>query len=227
MFKDKKIVITGAAGGLGEEFVSQLHALGANIYSIVSPKSDISKISQYCKHVFRCDLSSQEEVQLFLKSDLFNDVDILINCAGLFYLKLLTQITAEDYNSMMNVNVYSPLALSLRCSKSMKSKGSGLIINIGSSSCYNGCCDTAVYSISKHALLGMSRSLSKAFKDYNIRVLIFCPGSIKTKMGQLDERQDFNSFLEPNKIVEYIIYTASLSNNIIIDESRLNRLSVL
>ena len=223
-YKNKNIVITGAAGGLGKEFISQLFDLGANIYAIVSPKSDVSQIEKYCKDIFRCDLSTQESIE---KLYISFDVDILINCAGLFYLKPLSEITIDDYNCMMNVNIYSPLFLSLKCSESMIQKKSGLIINIGSSSCYNGCSDTAVYSISKHALLGMSRSLSKTLKDHNIRVLIFNPGSIKTKMGLLDERQDFNSFLDPDKIVKYIIHTSSLSNNIIIDETRLNRTCVI
>lgn len=221
-YKNKNIIITGAAGGLGKEFICQLFDLGANIYAIVSPKSDVSQIEKYCKGIFRCDLSLQGSIE---KLYISFDVDILINCAGLFYLKPLSEITINDYNCMMNVNIYSSLFLSLKCSKSMIQKKSGLIINIGSSSCYNGCSDTAVYSISKHALLGMSRSLSEELKKYNINVLMFNPGSIKTKMGYLDTRQNVNTFLDPKKTAEYIIFSSSLCDDMIVHESRLLRKS--
>jgi short-subunit dehydrogenase len=224
-YKNKNIVITGAAGGLGKELTTQLHALGAKICCIVSPTSDIKDIIHYSDNISRCDLSSQEKTEEFLQSKIFDDVDILINCAGIFFLKNITKTTKKDYNLMMNVNLFSSFSFSLRCSQSMINKKAGLIINIGSSSCYNGCSDTAVYSISKHALLGMSRSLSEELKKHNINVLMFNPGSIKTKMGYLDTRQNVNTFLDPKKTAEYIIFSSSLCDDMIVHESRLLRKS--
>jgi short-subunit dehydrogenase len=72
----------------------------------------------------------------------------------------------------------------------------------------------------------MSRSLAKSLKKHDIKVLMYSPGSIQTKMGKQDFRQDFNTFLDPQKVAEYIIYATSLSDDMIIDESRINRISI-
>ena len=233
-YKNKNILITGAAGGLGGELVKQLYELDANIFCILNEKSDdqgIKRISDKSTNpntikIYRCDFSCREEISLITQEDFLNEIDILINCAGIWSLQDIKDITLEEYDKTMSVNVTAPFILSRRCAESMKNRNGGLIINIGSSSCYNGCPDSGAYSISKHALLGMSRSLSKSFKKYNIKSLIYCPGSIQTNMGSRDTRQNFETFLKPNKVAEYIIYASSLSNDMIIDESRINRISI-
>lgn len=224
-YEGKNIVITGAAGGLGKELVSQLYKLGANIYSIVSPTSDVTDIGGFSKEIYRFDLSCRNSLDDLLTKDFLIKADVLINCAGLWYLKNIDTISLNEFDKTMNVNVRSPFALSLKCSEYM-SEG-GVIINIGSSSSYNGCKEAGAYAISKHALLGMSRSLSSALIDKGIRVLMFSPASLKTKMGKLDERQDYNSFLDPAEVAKHIIFTSSFSGEMIVEESRLNRRSML
>ena len=224
-YKNKNVVITGAAGGLGKELVSQLYALGANIYSIVSPTSDITGIDGFSKEIHRFDLSCKNSLDDLLTKEFLIKTDVLINCAGLWYLKNIDTISLDEFDQTMNVNVRSPFALSLRCSEHM-SEG-GVIINIGSSSSYNGCKEAGAYSISKHALLGMSKSLSHALIGKGVRVLMFSPASLKTKMGKLDERQNYDSFLDPAEVAEYIIFTSSFRGEMIVEESRLNRRSML
>jgi NAD(P)-dependent dehydrogenase (short-subunit alcohol dehydrogenase family) len=224
-YENKNIAITGAAGGLGKELVSQLYKLNANIYSIVSQRSNVADIKSFSKEIHRCDLGCKNDLEDLLNKDFFNEVDILINCAGLWYLKDIDTISLDEYDKVMNVNVRSPFALSLRCAKSMGE--GGLIINIGSSSSYNGCKEAGAYAISKHALLGMSKSLSQAFIKKGIRVLMVSPASLKTKMGKLDERQDFNSFLDPAEVAKFIIFTSSFRGEMIVEESRLNRKCML
>ena len=175
-YKNKNVLITGAAGGLGSELVRQLYELDANIFCILNKKSDDHKIKQISDKsggsntikIYRCDLSCREEISLITQEDFLNKIDVLINCAGIWSLQDIEDVTLEEYDKTMSVNVTAPFILSRKCAESMKNRDGGLIINIGSSSCYNGCPDSGAYSISKHALLGMSRSLSKSFKKYNI-----------------------------------------------------------
>ena len=233
-YKNKNVLITGAAGGLGSELVRQLYELDANIFCILNKKSDDHKIKQISDKsggsntikIYRCDLSCREEISLITQEDFLNKIDVLINCAGTWSLQDIQDVTLEEYDKTMSVNGTAPFILSRKCAESMKNRDGGLIINIGSSSCYNGCPDSGAYSISKHALLGMSRSLSKSFKKYNIKSLIYCPGSIQTNMGSRDTRQNFETFLNPSKVAAYIVHASSLSNDMIIDESRINRISI-
>ena len=68
-------------------------------------RDDIKDIIHYSDNISRCDLSSQEKTEEFLQSKIFDDVDILINCAGIFFLKNITKTTKKDYNLMMNVQM--------------------------------------------------------------------------------------------------------------------------
>ncbi len=222
-YKNKKVVITGGAGGLGREIIKLLTSYDAKITTIVSPTSDIDGLD--CD-IMRCDLGDIGEVNGILWDKVFDDVDILINCAGVFLIKNLEDTSQDDFDYSMNVNVKSPFIITKRCLNSMKKNG-GLIINVGSSSSYNGSPTSGLYCISKHALLGLNRSLHKEFKKYNIRSLMFSPGSIQTKMGKTDTSQDFNTFLDPKEVAEYILFSSKFENEMYIDESRMNRISVV
>ena len=225
-YKNKKVIITGAAGGLGKELSVQLNNFGANLFCVVSKNSDISKLS-FCKKIYRCDFNNVEDVDSLIWNNVFDEVDILINCAGIFPIKSLEETSLEEFDTVMNVNFRVPFILIQRSIKTMKKQNQGLIINVGSSSSYNGSSTSGAYCISKHALLGMSRSYNKELKKYNIRSLIFSPGSIKTKMGKTDVSQDYETFLDPKEVAEYILYSSKFNNEMFIDESRMNRISVL
>jgi NAD(P)-dependent dehydrogenase (short-subunit alcohol dehydrogenase family) len=111
----------------------------------------------------------------------------------------------------------------------MISKKWGRIVNIASSGAYNGRRKTVIYRASKHALLGLSRSLHSELKEYNVRTFCVSPGPIKTPMGldivkneNPDER--FDSFMNPNEIAEFIAYLISFDNEMVSEEIRLNRI---
>ena len=223
-YKNKNVIITGAASGLGREISKQLNDYGANLVFLVSPTSDTSSI-QFAKKIIRCDLSDKNEVLSLTSQNIFEEVDILINCAGVFPIKSLENTSIEEYESIMSINCTTPLILSKACVHFMRKKNNATIINIGSSSSYNGSERSGAYCISKHALLGMSRSLTKEMKKYGIRVLMFSPGSIKTKMGRLDTDQDFETFLDPAEGASYIIFSSTFENEMITNEVRMNRLT--
>ena len=223
-YNGKKVIVTGAAGGLGSELVRMLQSFNSDVISIVNKNSNIENLKG---DIYRCDFNNTSEVVELTKSVIFNDVDILINCAGIFPIKTLEETTIDEFDKILNVNLKSPFILTKRCIKTMKSKKDGLIVNIGSSSSYNGSPTSGGYCISKHGLLGLTRSLHKELKKYNIRALIFSPGSIKTKMGKTDTSQDFNTFLDPTEVAEYVLFCCKFQNEMFIEESRMNRISVV
>lgn len=99
-------------------------------------------------------------------------------------------------------------------------------MSIGSSSAYSGVKETAIYCSSKHALLGLSRSLYDELKKYGIRVFCVSPSGAKTKMGKRIKNQDFKTFLDPKEIAEYVKFIISFNGRMISDEVRLNRLAI-
>jgi len=105
----------------------------------------------------------------------------------------------------------------------MADKGFGRVVNILSSSAYNGSKDTALYCASKHALLGLTRSAFLEYRDSGVKIHSISPGSMQTPMGQTDTRQDYNTFIKAEEVAEFIEYTFCLNSTMVIDEVRLNR----
>ena len=177
------------------------------------------------------DLSDDGEIQKLIEKvqGVFANIDILVNCAGVFPVKLLSDSTIEDFEKCFGVNVKAAFVLCKEFSQGMISKKWGRIVNIASSSAYAGFKNTSIYCSSKHALLGLSRSLHSELKEYNVRTFCVSPGPIKTSMGHdivknenPDER--FDSFMNPNEIAEFIAYLISFDNEMVSEEIRLSRI---
>ena len=233
----KNCLITGATGGLGKEIAKEFAKNGCNLFltgrnndKLNSLKNELE--NDQIKIDFEdADLSDDSEIQKLIEKvkNTFVNIDILVNCAGVFPVKLLSDSTIEDFEKCFGVNVKAAFVLCKEFSQGMISKKWGRIINIASSGAYNGRSKTVVYRASKHALLGLSRSLHSELKEYNVRTFCVSPGPIKTSMGHdivknenPDER--FDSFMNPNEIAEFIAYLISFDNEMVSEEIRLSRI---
>jgi len=233
----KNCLITGATGGLGKEIAKEFAKNGCNLFltgrnndKLNSLKNELE--NDQIKIDFEdADLSDDSEIQKLIEKvkNTFVNIDILVNCAGVFPVKLLSDSTIEDFENCFSVNVKAAFVLCKEFSQGMISKKWGRIINIASSGAYNGRSKTVVYRASKHALLGLSRSLHSELKEYNVRTFCVSPGPIKTSMGHdivknenPDER--FDSFMNPNEIAEFIAYLISFDNEMVSEEIRLSRI---
>ena len=162
-------------------------------------------------------------MKIIAKAKLFGKIDILINSAGIFVEKPIEKTTLEDFEKCHAINVRAPFILSKELSKNMKKRKWGRIVNIASSSAYQGFTNGSAYCSSKHSLLGLSRAIFNELKQKNVRVFCVSPGSSKTKMGKKCKNQNFETFINPKEIAEYIIHVMCYDKEMIIDESRLSR----
>ena len=235
----KNCLITGATGGLGKEIAKEFAKNGCNLFltgrnndKLNSLKNELENSVNEIKIDFEdADLSDDGEIQKLIEKvkNTFVNIDILVNCAGVFPVKLLSDSTVEDFENCFSVNVKAAFVLCKEFSQGMISKKWGRIINIASSGAYNGRSKTVVYRASKHALLGLSRSLHSELKEYNVRTFCVSPGPIKTSMGHdivKNENPDekFDSFKNPNEIAEFIAYLVSFDNEMVSEEIRLSRI---
>ena len=160
----------------------------------------------------------------------FSTIDILINTAGENHRKPLSESTLDEFDSCMNLNVRAPFLLCKEFSGDMTEKKWGRIVNIASSSAHNGFKNAAIYCSSKHALLGLSRTLFAELKDSNVRTFCVAPGSMKTRMAKEDEgllaEHDYNTFLEPSEVAEFVTKIISYDNEMISQEISINRLNI-
>ena len=241
----KVAIITGAGRGIGKA-VAELMAregasivvndLGSNLDGSGNSKQPADEVVEYINENGGSAIANSDSVSEFQSSkqiidcamDNFGKLDILVNCAGLFFVKSLGQTSAQDFGKCLSINLVSPYLLCKELIPHMITRGWGRVINIASSSAYAGAAKTTAYTASKHGLLGLSRSLNNELKGTGVRVLSVSPGSIQTEMGREVEKlgQDYETFLDPVEVADYIVYNAALNGEMISEEIRLNRINI-
>ena len=235
--KEKKnnihtVLLTGANGGLGlkladkiSEHCKKLLLFGRNKKSLLKLKKKLeAKHTSVIYKEFPINLNSKEGVikaiNLIKKE---NRINVLINCAAKFSVKSIIQSSYKDLTSDFHLNFFAPFMIAKECSKKMLNSKKGVILNIGSSSSYTASPDTAIYSSSKHALLGMSRAFQIELGSKGIRSIFVAPGSIQTKMGKKVKNQDYSTFIEPENLADFLLSLILQDNNMIINEVKINR----
>lgn len=237
MLNGKNCLITGSTGGLGQEIAKALLKNNCNLFLTATNAKRLSKLKDKldtmnenkCKiNYFAGDVTNQNQIKKIISAvrKSFGHVDILINCAGIFHSKSISQSTIEDFDRVFAVNIRTPFLLCKEFSKDMISKKWGRIVNIGSSSSYSGFKNGTIYCASKHSILGLSRSLFNELKEYGIRTYCISPGSIKTKMGKLSKNQDYETFLDPLEVAKYVEFIISFNDDLVTEEIRLNRINL-
>jgi short-subunit dehydrogenase len=238
MTQYKNVLITGAYGGLGAALATAYIKSGYNLCLLGRDKEKLQKLeSDLKKHdelatikTYKCNLNDNDNIFNVcenIKKD-FDYIHIIVNCAGIFPVTSLEKTTTADFSKCMQVNVAAPFFIIRSFVEQMKKIKYGKIINIASSSAYGGAPNTSLYCASKHALLGMSRSLFKELKSHSIRVFCVSPGSIQTPMGIEVEKlgQLYDTFMTPTEVAEYIVSSTSFEGHMISEEIRLNRMHV-
>mgnify|MGYP006186945373 FL=1 len=234
MVVKKNCLIIGASGGIGNAITKKLAEQNYNLFLIGKNKNKLLKLKKEIKkdditvEIESVDLTNEKQIDKSIKKirKTFGKIDILINTSGIFLIKSIDKTTIEEFEESYKINVRAPFIFSKEFSKDMKKSKWGRIVNIGSSSAYNGFKNSTAYCSSKHALLGFSRALFSELKDNNIRVYSISPGSTQTKMGKLSKDQNFETFLKPKEIAEYVAFVIGFDKQLISEEIRLNRMQI-
>lgn len=237
ILNNKNCFLTGATGGIGKCIAMKIAENKCNLFLTSPSVGELKRLKEELKgaHGKRIkvfyeagDLNKVEDIKRIIDEvrKKFKSVDILVNCAGVFPVKSLQDANLEDFENCFNVNIRAPFLFCKAFSRSMIKNKWGRIINIGSSSAYSGFKETSIYCASKHALLGFSRSLHDELKKDNIRTFCVSPASVKTEMGKLAKNQNFNTFISPEEIAEYIVFIISFDKEMVSEEIRLNRMII-
>ena len=190
----KRVLITGAAGGIGKELSKSFLEVGANIIlsgtNINRLQSLKDDLNQECE-VYECDLKNVDEINNLLNFlDGSGGVDVLINNAGKTEDNLLMRMTDEQWEDIMLINLTSVMRLTRGIIRGMIKKRWGRIINITSIVALTGNPGQSNYVASKSGLTGFSKSLASEVASRGITVNCIAPGFIKTNMtDKLNENQ--------------------------------------
>ena len=189
----KTVIVTGGSRGIGAAIVSLLAKENYNIILNYNKSEEIAKkikeeftIQGKNVEIFKADVSKREEVKELVKFAIekFGNIDVLINNAGISQTKLFTDITDEDWNNMLNVNLNSVFYMTQEVLPYMINKKEGCIINISSIWGMCGASCEVHYSVAKAGIDAMTKSLAKELGPSNIRINSIAPGIINTDMNK-------------------------------------------
>lgn len=221
----KTAIITGGSGTIGKAIAKSLLKSGCNVFITGRNKERLEAAVQdltsddagYGKvHSFAGDVTSEADVaKLFDEADeAYEGVTLLVNNAGTAIPGPTHEMSVEDFEYVMKVNVTGPFICSKAAIVKMKARGNGgRIINIGSLSAASPRPDSAPYTTSKFALLGLSNSLALDCRKDNIAVGIIHPGNVMSNLLAPEEvarREAAEGFIGPEAVAESVFTMASM-----------------
>jgi 3-oxoacyl-[acyl-carrier protein] reductase len=189
----KTVIVTGGSRGIGAAIVVEL---AKNNYNVVlnynNSEEKAKKIQKDLKEqginieIFKADVSKREDVKKLVNFTIekYNNIDILINNAGIDQIKPFMDITNEDWNKIIQTNLNSVFYCSQEVLKNMIHNKKGCIINISSIWGITGASCEVAYSVSKAGIDGMTKALAKEMGLSNIRVNSIAPGIVDTDMNK-------------------------------------------
>ncbi len=196
--KDKKILITGATGGIGNSLVKKFTDYGSKVVATGTNEKKLINLKEKFPSVIaeKFNLSEHEKIEEFIENinKQLDGIDILINNAGITLDDLAIRLTQEKWKKVLDINLTSTFLMCKFAIKKMLKKRYGKIINITSIVGHTGNLGQANYASSKAGVIAFSKSLAIEYAKKNINVNCVSPGFIKTEMTD-KINEDFKKIL--------------------------------
>jgi len=185
----KRALVVGASSGIGQGCAVALASAGAHVVCAarnaerLNQTVDAMREKHWQATALKLDLANLDELDQVLSNQ--TGFDVVVNSAGFAKHSAALDTTAEDYDTVMNINLRAAYFLSVGAAKGMKDEGiAGSIIHIGSQMGHVGGIERAVYCASKHGLEGMVKSMAIEWGSLGIRINTVCPTFIRTPLTE-------------------------------------------
>ena len=228
ILKGRVAIVTGAGRGIGKGIAKKLAEAGAkmvaaDIDSVIAQETsdELNEQGKTCISV-KVDVTKIDSVKSLLAKTMetYGQVNILVNNAGIMFRTRILDISVEEWEKTMQVNLTGPFLCTKAVLPGMKEHGFGRIINISSSAGRSvSTLGGAHYTASKAGLLGLTRAAAKEVAPFGITVNAICPGLIDTEMARKtttqEELQDFldafpiNRLGMPEEVGDLVVFLCS------------------
>jgi 3-hydroxybutyrate dehydrogenase len=233
-------LITGASRGIGRAIALRYAEEGADLFLTASGHGPLDETRALAEALgarvltHAADVSDRAAVQAMVDAALsaFGGIDVLVNNAGVYKAARLVDYTPEDFDRIMQVNVYGAFHVMQLLLRHMQARGRGKVVNIASTAGKWGSMNQSAYNASKHALVGLTRCAALEMGAHGINVNAICPGFVQTDMiegfrahadilgvpfekvmeGGLS-RVPLKRFLQPREIADLAVYLASAESD--------------
>ena len=221
--KGKVALITGAGSGLGEATARAFAEVGCNVACLDINGASAERVSRELASqdvtsvAFQCDVSKADAIFTTVEAvaQQFGRLDIVVNCAAIDYTLSVDDMTVEQWDQVIDVNLRGPFILAKAAMRMMKQQHSGHIINIASTAATRAWANAAAYHASKWGLVGFSRGLGVEGRADGIRVTTIIPGGMRTHFFDRFADQGIpmpeeGNLQDPANVAQVIVFAAQV-----------------
>ncbi|MEO1590509.1 MAG: SDR family oxidoreductase [Cyanobacteria bacterium J06632_22] len=223
-------LVTGASTGIGKATALAFAEAGFDVVLVSRSQDKLSEVARQINALGRgqaqgvaIDLSDVDQVKAAIVEafSAFGRVDVLVNNAGMGYTGALIDMPLSDWQQVMALNLTSVFQCVQAVLPAMRQQGGGMIINVASIAARQAFPDWGAYSVSKAALVTLSKAISVEERPHGIRVVTILPGAVNTPLWDTDTVQadfDRSGMLTPNMVANAILQAALLPKDAVVEE---------
>ncbi len=191
-FKDKSVIVTGAGSGIGRAAAIEFAKQGARVLvADINEKTANEVVTEIHTRggvavAVAGDLSDQKTVERVVSTaiQVHGGLDVLVNNAGIMdSMSANDEVSVEEWERILRVNLTAPFLLSRAALPHMLSQGKGAIVNTTSEAGLRGSCAGTPYTVSKHGVIGLTKSDAIMYRNKGVRVNAVAPGGTKTNIS--------------------------------------------
>ena len=230
-FKGQRVLVTGAAGGLGQAFARAFHGAGATLVLADRHADALASFASGLGRGIKCHFFEQGDLaSLALLAQLVGPVDVLVNNAGILLARPLVETSPEEIDEVIRVNLVGPMVLARHIGAKMVARGRGVILNIASQLAFCGAEGRAAYAAAKAGLAQFTRTAAVEWAPHGVRVVALAPGRLLTPMTAYQRadpelykaaiaRIPAGRYGEPKEIARLALFLASADAAYIVGET--------
>ena len=214
----KVAVITGASRGIGAACARAFAAEGMRLALLARTAGQLEALAAECAGVgadalaLPCDVtraaSVNEAVDLAVAR--FGKIDLLVNSAGVGTYKRLMELSEDEWDEMVSVNLTGTFRMLKAVIPQMTAARSGHVISISSTRGFETLPETVGYSATKFGLMGMHSALAQDMQQYRIQVTLICPGGVRTEFRGIPVAEKDPNWLSAEQVAEAVVYAAKV-----------------
>ena len=215
-------LVTGAGSGLGAATARLLAEHGARVVLADINKEAAGEVAAaFGGRPLYMDLADSGSIEGGTADVLGTEgkIDILVNAAGLDFIRSAAELTLEEWDNVVDVNLRAPWLLAKRIMPHMMERGSGQILNVASTAAKKGWENAAAYASSKHGLLGLTQVLHAEGRRHGVRAMAVLPGGMRTNFfAALDPPPPPENLQPPETVARSILFMVSQPLDSVIHE---------